>query len=100
MTMGGCCLAMRMCRLSSCARSIPRAVLLLHAPGKAHAAAFAMATSVSETADSLCAACMAGLVQHHAQLLYTTAMPLFVRQRNSNMCRSVSLLARNRESAD
>ena len=33
MTMGGCCLAMRMCRLSSCARSIPRAVLLLHTSG-------------------------------------------------------------------
>lgn len=39
MTMGGCCLATRMCRLSSCARSIPRAVLFLHAPRKGYAAA-------------------------------------------------------------
>ena len=31
MTMGGCCLAMRTCRLSSCARSRPRAVLFLRA---------------------------------------------------------------------
>ena len=31
MTMGGCCLATRTCRLSSCARSRPRAVLFLRA---------------------------------------------------------------------